>query len=105
MTEITEIVKEGEQRDFDLTILEEAKKIVEGARQQAYGKPEDCFDSIGRAWAAELSMWLKIRIPDIPPRIVSHMMSGLKLVRDCNEAKRDSLVDIVGYSLCASRFN
>jgi len=104
MTEIA-TKEEGAQPVFDLTILDEAKNIVAGARQKAYGKPEDCFENIGRAWAAELSMWLKIRVPDIPGRVVSHMLSGMKLVRDCNEPKRDSLVDIVGYSLCASRFN
>lgn len=81
---------------FDESILAEAALLVNGSRQQDYGPPEKCFAEIGRVWGALLG------IPDIPPRKVAHMMSGLKMVRDGYQTKRDSLVDIVGYVLCAS---
>jgi hypothetical protein len=84
--------------DFDWSILEEARKVVSGARMRQYGPPEDCFVKIGRVWGALLG------IPDIPPRTVCHMMTGLKLVRDVFEPKRDNSVDAVGYELCATKF-
>jgi len=92
-------VGELEKRmDFDWSILDEARKIVSGARMRQYGPPEDCFVKIGRMWGALLG------IPDIPPRTVCHMMTGLKLVRDVFEPNRDNTVDAVGYELCATKF-
>ncbi|MGA2264149.1 MAG: DUF6378 domain-containing protein [Acidobacteriota bacterium] len=84
--------------DFDWSILEEARKVVSGARMRQYGLPEDCLVKIGRVWGALLG------IPDIPPRAVCHMMTGLKMVRDVFEPKRDNSVDAVGYELCATKF-
>ncbi len=81
------------------TVLDEARKIVDGCRKEAYGPPEDNFAKIGRVWGALLGL------PDIPPRTVAMMMVGLKTVRDCHFPKRDNLVDISGYAYAAERFN
>lgn len=82
---------------MELTILEQAKEIVDGRRQKDYGKPEDNFTRIGRVWGALLGL------PDIPPRTVAMMMIAMKSVRDCHFAKADNLVDISGYAYAASK--
>jgi hypothetical protein len=85
-------------------VLDEAKEIVDGARQANYGPPEDNFSAIGRKWAVTLDI-IGWRPGDpIPPRIVALMMIDLKTCRDAFQPKRDNAVDIAGYVYCASKF-
>jgi hypothetical protein len=101
----------GSQRDHDVeevqrgNILDKAKLIVEGARQNSYGPPEDNFRVIGEKWGITLGIVRDLKIGDpIPPRIVALMMIDLKTCRDAFQSKEDNLVDICGYAYCASNF-
>jgi len=77
------------------TILEEAARLVDGPRQQAYGYPIVDFTRTGRIWGAMLG------IPDVLPRTVALMMVAVKLSREMNLPSRDNLVDIAGYARTA----
>jgi len=80
---------------FSETILEEANRLVDGPRQDAYGHPIDDFSRTGRIWGAMLG------VADIPPRTVALMMVAVKLSREMNRPGRDNLVDIAGYARTA----
>lgn len=74
------------------SVLEEAKRLVHGSRQEDYGHPIDDFTRTGRMWGAILG------IPDIDPRIVALMMACVKISREVNKPKRDNRVDLAGYA-------
>lgn len=77
-------------------LLEEAKRIVCGDRDQQYGKPEDSFCIIAKLWSDYIMRYLD-------ERDVAMMMILLKVARDVSgESKRDNLVDIAGYAACAA---
>lgn len=86
------------------SILDSAKEIVTGEREQQYGKPEDNFRMIGNLW----EIYLKARCLDhdggldILPEDVAMMMSLLKIARIASgNYKVDSFVDLAGYAACA----
>lgn len=86
------------------SILDAAKEIVTGEREQQYGKPEDNFRMIGNLW----EIYLKARCLDrdggldILPEDVAMMMSLLKIARIASgNYKVDSFVDLAGYAACA----
>ncbi len=75
-------------------ILEKAKAIVTGERENAYGSPEDNFASIAELW----SMFLGVGIDS---EDVATMMILLKVARiRGGQAKADNWVDIAGYAAC-----
>ena len=76
-------------------VLDEAKRIVNGARNEDYGTPEDNFARIATMWSVILGT-------EVTPRQVATCMIALKLARDAFQPKRDNLVDIAGYAHCAS---
>lgn len=77
-------------------MLDEAAKIVEGSRDEEYGKPENNFRQIAALWNAYLDGKSSIGIDD-----VANMMILLKLVRaKQNPDHLDSFVDIAGYAAC-----
>lgn len=85
-------------------ILDAAKAIVTGEREQQYGKPEDNFRMIGNLW----EIYLKARCLDscggldILPEDVAMMMSLLKIARIASgNYKADSFIDLAGYAACA----
>lgn len=110
-----------------LRIEEEAHNLVFGDRQAAYGHPSSDFTAMGRITAAVLSRWLEsegfivlpreavisqnyedwtdapVAMPDIAPQIVALIMTAVKLSRQSAQPKRDNLVDLIGYTLCADR--
>lgn len=73
--------------------LDEAKRIVEGEREKAYGDVEDNFDAIARLWEAYKG------IP-FSPLDVAVMMILLKVARIRAGGTYDCFVDIAGYSAC-----
>jgi hypothetical protein len=83
--------------DPNKTVLDQAKEIVDGERAEAYGPVEDNFTNIGAVWSVLLD------IDQISPRMVARMLIAMKLVRDCHFSKDDNLIDICGYSYCASK--
>ena len=75
-------------------ILEKAKSIVTGERENAYGSPEDNFTTIAELW----SMFLGVRIDS---EDVATMMILLKVARiRGGQAKADNWIDIAGYAAC-----
>ena len=74
------------------TAVEEAYRLVHGARQESYGHPFDDFTRTGRMWGAILG------IPDIPPAQVGLCMAAVKISREVNAEKRDNRVDLAGYA-------
>jgi hypothetical protein len=104
------------------TIADEAVGLVYGDRQASYGHPASDFQAMGRIMSAILSRWLEsagytvirkddapessdapVYIPDISPETVALLMTAVKLSRQSAQPKRDNLVDLIGYTLCAQR--
>lgn len=76
-----------------LSIAEEAEKIINGARAEAYGPVEESFNQIAGAWSALFGV-------ELTAKDVALAMIMLKVCRESGPGHtRDSLVDIVGYTL------
>lgn len=82
----------------------EASNIVEGARRQAYGTPEDNFARIALFWQSYFTNTgreITITAADVSP-----MMRLMKEARLCESPDhRDSFVDLIGYALTGARVN
>lgn len=76
--------------------LQEAQRLVHGARGADYGHPINDYTRTGRMWGAILGL------PDIDPRICTLMMAAVKISREVNKPKRDNRVDLAGYAECAN---
>lgn len=77
-------------------LLDEAKQIITGDRQDAYGAPEDSFALIGSLWGAYLGH-------EITPREVADMMVLFKVARlRGQKPTRDTYRDISGYAAIAA---
>lgn len=74
------------------TPIQEADRIVDGARQADYGHPIDDFTRTGRMWGAIMG------VSDIDPAVVSLCMLAVKMSREVNRPKRDNRVDMHGYT-------
>lgn len=79
------------------TICEEANRLTHGDRQSQYGHPLDDFSRTAELWTTLLKDRL---LPGtaILSDDVARLMIALKLSRDVNKAKRDTVVDIAGYA-------
>lgn len=80
-------------KDFRGDMLAEAADIVSGARDEAYGSPEDNFQRIATLWSVIFGV-------PITPTQVSLAMIQLKVAREINRHSADNFVDIAGYSAC-----
>lgn len=78
------------------TITQEAQRLVRGDRRKDYGDVGDSFGRIANLWSIYLG-----KPGLIHDRDVAMMMVLLKVSRDKGKPKRDNLVDIAGYALCA----
>lgn len=73
-------------------LLDKCKEIVNGARQENYGSPEENFHRIAAFW----SVYLK---RNITPADVAVLMILMKTARLQNNIKHeDSWIDIAGYA-------
>ena len=76
-------------------ILDTAKAMVCGQREQDYGSPENNFSVIAEFWSAYLDQ-------DISARDVAVMMCLFKIGRiKTGTGTEDSFVDLAGYAACA----
>lgn len=75
-------------------ILQEADRITSGDRRKEYGSPKENFGRIAKMWSVVLGV-------EVSPLQVSLCMILLKVCRELNGHKRDSLVDIAGYARTA----
>jgi len=79
-----------------MTIIDEAKELIEGQRRIDYGDAGDCFDKISSLWSTYLGKRLQ---SDLTSFDVINMMILLKVARNSNGVHtRDTYVDIVGYA-------
>ena len=77
-------------------ILNEAKKVICGERQDSYGSPKDNFSKIAKLW----STYIGREITEID---VANMMILLKISRGkSGKYKADNFVDICGYAALAA---
>lgn len=80
------------------SILNEANRIVNGARANTYGGPEDSFRTIAALWSAYLKTETKLL-----PADVAAMLALLKIARlQQSPNHRDSWVDLAGYAACGA---
>lgn len=79
------------------TLLDDAARIVSGAREDTYGGPEKSFATIAALWSAYLG------IP-LAPHDVAAMQALVKLarIRGSDGQHRDSWVDLAGYAACGA---
>lgn len=75
----------------------EALRVINGARQNTYGNPEDSFDSIAAFW----SMYVEKGFSNVD---VAIMMALLKIARMKHHgvSHRDNFVDAIGYLALAA---
>lgn len=86
-------------------LIDQASKIVEGARQLNYGSPEDNFRRIAALWETYLIHRKDDTLFTITPTDVSIMMMLMKIARLMNTPDHwDSIKDIVGYASCLASF-
>jgi len=78
------------------SMLDEAKNIVDGKRNEDYGNINDSFLRIAGLWSAYTGITLD-------KYDVAKMMMLLKISRAKNGNHRDSYVDIVGYVECVDK--
>ena len=83
------------------SVLDEAKRITSGVRQQDYGHPADDFERAALMWTGILRHKLiagqRLTAEEIPL-----CMIAVKLARQTHRHKRDNLVDIAGYARTAA---
>lgn len=73
-------------------LVSDARALVDGPRQEAYGPPVESFTRIGRMWAAILDC------EDIAPEQVAIMLAAMKLARLAHTpGHEDSQTDTIGY--------
>lgn len=80
------------------SILQEAQRLVVGDRGHQYGRPIQDFSRTAKMWDALFSEKLKPGA-QFAPQDVGLGMIAVKLSREVNKHKRDSLVDVAGYAL------
>lgn len=74
-------------------ILDAAKALISGDRQQTYGDASEDFTRTGRMWAAVLGL------AEVTPVQVALCMALVKVGRLCETpTHQDSWVDICGYT-------
>lgn len=100
MPNISEMIRQTEQEQK--TILQEAAEIVDGPRQDNYGKPSLNFERTCRIWSGILYSKLAPG-QSVSREDVALMMVGLKIAREVHKPSRDSKVDGCGYFRCLEK--
>lgn len=84
-------MKEGRE-----SILLEAERIVNGDRDEQYGNPKDAFEEYSKI----LDVCFGIKLT---PEQICKVQMAIKLGRLKHKFKRDSIVDLCGYSEILNR--
>ena len=84
-------------------LLDYAKAIVGGERENQYGSPENSFSAIADYWTAYLHQtWNLPKHRELTAEDVAIMMILLKVARQAGRGKLDNWVDIAGYAACGA---
>lgn len=78
-------------------VLDEAKKIINGQRQNEYGTPEDSFQRIADYWNTYLRHKCDLDA-NLTSSDVAMLMILFKIAREEHSHKTDNAVDIAGYA-------
>lgn len=101
----TEASSPPAKRDIKLFLVDEAAKVVTGARRSAYGIPEDNFGRIAKFWQAYFENTGRGAV-QITAQDVSPLMRLMKEARLCESPNHlDSFVDIIGYTMTGAEVN
>lgn len=79
-------------------VLDEAKQLINGDRQEQYGTPQENFRRIAAMWSAYLGV--EVGMAD-----VAVCMALVKACRLANDHKRDSFVDGAAYFALAAELS
>ena len=79
-------------KQLDPSLAAEAVQLVGGDRNRAYAHPAINFQRIANLWSIILDV-------DITPEQVALCMIQVKVARLMNRHTRDSVIDLIGYSL------
>jgi hypothetical protein len=85
------------------TILDEAKTIINGERQDTNGNPEDSFKTIADFWSTYINGKFGVYV-ELEPKDTALMMTLFKIARETHQGKKDNLVDGAGYLGIAGDF-
>lgn len=83
-------------------VLQEAFKVINGERQDHYGKPEDSFTLIAEYWTTYLKSLENCEIDALLPADVAKMLTLFKIAREVKQHNRDNIRDACGYLALAS---
>ena len=83
-------------RTSRVSVLDEAKALVDGDRARDYGPAKESFERIAKMWSVVLNA-------EISPRQVALCLMAMKLSREAMQPKHDNLVDFCGYALLLER--
>ena len=78
------------------SVLQEADRLINGDRREAYGDVRWSFEAVAAGWAQILKA-------PVTAEQVALCMVWLKVMREVNGPKRDNLVDICGYAGLAEK--
>lgn len=73
------------------SILQEAERLINGDRADAYGDAKESFENVAKGWSVIFGK-------EVTGRQVGLAMTWLKMCRENNNHKRDNLVDLAGYA-------
>ncbi len=76
---------------YDCTVLDDAKALVTGPRNEDYGHPIEMCERIAQAWTAVLGR-------PVSAKEFTLCMGAMKIVREAIKPKRDNRVDAAGYA-------
>lgn len=77
-------------------LLDEAKALINGDRQEDYGDPDLNWGQTAKAWSAYLTAKFDQPI-ELTGRDGCNLMSIAKLIRDAHKVKHDNPLDVIGY--------
>jgi len=79
-------------------VLDKAKMIINGDKQDIYGNPENSFALIADYWNTYLYSRKLVQFAfKLTAKDVAIMMTLFKIAREANQHKLDNLVDAAGY--------
>lgn len=77
-------------------VVQRARALVDGPRQEAYGEPVEHLTKVAKVWSVILSH-------EVDAARVALCMVALKLVREANSHDADNVLDAAGYLEIVSR--